>query len=482
MAGKRLSQAAAECVYPPGIVVTDFPVLERIANAAGIRYDEWQRGLGTLLFGRLKDGSYAAASGGVTVSICRQTGKTFLFGTLLFMKAVATPNMKIIWTAHHTRTSDETFANMQALARRKALAKYVDAVRRANGQQEIRFRNGSRIMFGSREMGFGRGFDKVDIEMFDEAQILTEKALDSMLPAMNASSVGLAVYAGTPPAPTDPSEVFSNKRQAGLKGAPGMVYVEFSAPRNAKPDDRGAWRKANPSYPQRTGEQAMLRMLNNLGADSFRREALGIWDERQTTETAIDAELWDSTGVKDQPLEADRRIAVGIDMPPDRSVVSIGMASRSDASDKAFVSLAECRDTRADGFAWAADWVAGHWNRLSAVVIDAQSPAMSLLPELQARHIRVTVTGSRDMGQACGRFIDMLESKKLTHFMSGEQPQLDTAVGNARKRPIGSAGAFGWNRKMPDVDISPLVACTLALQGVYSSKRNPNRSQKVMVM
>ena len=139
-------------------------------------------------------------------------------------------------------------------------------------------------MFGARENGFGRGFDGVDVEVFDEAQILGERALADMIPATNTSPNPLVVFMGTPPKPSDPSEVFAQKRRDALNGMDGMLYVEFSADRDADSDDRKQWRKANPSYPKRTSETAILRMRNLLGEDSFRREGLGIWDEQTVSQ------------------------------------------------------------------------------------------------------------------------------------------------------------------------------------------------------
>ena len=154
------------------------------------------------------------------------------------------------------------------------MAGHVEHIRRANGQQEIAFRNGSRVMFGAREQGFGRGFDAVDVEIFDEAQILTVKALNDMIPATNVSPNPLIVFMGTPPQPGDPSETFADKRRAGLKHVDGMLYVEFSADPDCDPDDREQWAKANPSFPKRTSETAILRMRKLLGDDdNFRREA-----------------------------------------------------------------------------------------------------------------------------------------------------------------------------------------------------------------
>jgi hypothetical protein len=80
-----------------------------------------------------------------------------------------------------------TFQSMQGMVRKKKIWPHVRAIRSVNGEQEIRFKNGSVIMFGAREQGFGRGFDQIDAEVFDEAQILTAKALEDMVPATNAS-------------------------------------------------------------------------------------------------------------------------------------------------------------------------------------------------------------------------------------------------------------------------------------------------------
>lgn len=102
--------------------------------------------------------------------------------------------LKVLWTVHRMRTSNETFKFMCALAWRRAISRFVDGEpRRVNRQQEIVFINGSRIMFGTRRNGFGRGLDSVDIEEFNEAQILTERALDDMISTTNAAHNPLIV-------------------------------------------------------------------------------------------------------------------------------------------------------------------------------------------------------------------------------------------------------------------------------------------------
>ncbi|KAA8820282.1 terminase [Bifidobacterium rousetti] len=479
MQERRLSELAHVLSRPSGVVSSDFPRIERAAARMGIHYDLWQQGMLYLLFGRREDGRYACGEGGAVISICRQVGKTFTIGSAVFILCAGRSGLKILWTAHRTRTSDETFQTMCGFAQNKLMARYVDHIRRANGQQEIAFRNGSRIMFGAREQGFGRGFDAVDMEVFDEAQILTVKALNDMIPATNVSPDPLIVFMGTPPQPGDPSDTFAEKRAAGLAHTDGMLYIEFSADRDADPDDREQWAKANPSYPKRTSETAILRMRKMLGdPDNFRREGLGIWDESVTSH-AIDPDLWERGVVEDPDL--DGRLAFGLDMPPDRRSLAVGMAVKHE-DDTAFITLQEYRDTAKDGVMWAVDWLEERWPRTCAVVIDAQSPAMSLVDELMKRHVRVTVTQTRDLGAATGRVLDMVQAGTLQHFNAQEQPQLSMAVNGATLRDLGPNGMKAWNKKGSDVDISPLQACTLALHGAFTSKRHPGRRAKAVAL
>lgn len=477
MQERRLSEIAQRLHQPSGIVSSDFTRLDRVAAKAGIHYDPWQQGLLYLLFARRRDGLYACGEGGTAVSSCRQIGKTFTIGTAMFIKCVLQPGLKVIWTAHHTRTSDETFADLCDLARNPVLARYVERVRRANGQQEIVFRNGSRIMFGARENGFGRGLHSVDVEIFDEAQILTVRALDNMLPVVNTSPDPLVVFLGNPPKPGDQCEVFAEKRRAAANGTDGMVYVELAADRDADPDDRDQWAKANPSYPKRTSETAILRMRNLMAEDSFRREALGIWDETGARQ-AIDPDQWAAAAV-DEP-DLDGLVGYALDMSPDRSSLAIGGAIRH-KDGTAHIELRRLEPTRAKGSRWAVDYIAEHWPRTASVVIDGQSPAMSLLADLKAAHVKVTVTNAGDMGRACGRLLDMLRDGKLTHLPDPKAPPLADAVANAVTRPIGTSGAFGWNKTAGDTDISPLVAVTLALYGTFITRRDPDRRQEVMI-
>ena len=343
MSERRLSEIAQRLVKPEDVTSSDFKLINNAAVKAGIHYDLWQKGFLYLLFAKRADGKYACGSGGAVLSSCRQIGKTFTVGTAIFILCAGRAGTLVIWTAHHTRTSDETFADMCDLTHNPKLSRYVQNVRRANGQQEIRFTNGSRIMFGARENGFGRGLHSADIEVFDEAQILTIKALDNLIPIVNTSPNPLIVFMGNPPKPGDQCEAFEEKRSTALSGkSDDMLYVELGADRDCDPDDRSAWAKANPSYPKRTSEQAILRMRNLLAEDSFRREALGIWDETATA-YAISPDLWKAAETDDVPEGG--TVSFGLDMPPDRSVLTIGASLRYEDG-SAVIQMANIKDAR----------------------------------------------------------------------------------------------------------------------------------------
>lgn len=467
----RLSEVARHVVIPKGIVTTAWPRVVAQCAEMGVEFDPWQHGIGSIALGKRKDGKYAATVGGIVLSIPRQVGKTFLVGMIVIALCVLFPGMTVLWTAHRTRTATKTFGSLRGMVRRKKIWPHIRAIRAANGEQEIAFQNGSVIMFGAREQGFGRGFDQVDIEVFDEAQILGEKALEDMVPATNASTHpagALLFFMGTPPRPTDPGEEFTNRRDKALAGkAPNMAYVELSADEDADPDDHEQWAKANPSFPHRTPVESMERMRENLtDDDSYKREALGIWDPVGSSRV-IDEQTWKDAG--DPASMAIERLTIAIDVPPDRSVASVGLAGQR-ADGRWHVELDEQRK----GVDWVIPWVKTRAtkNRLHAVVVDEMS---GLVEKRRDRHyligtdILVTLAGAegRDMAIACAKYFDGIYDGSVFHT---DQPQVNVALSVATKRPL--AGGWAWNRKDAASDISPVVAQTLALWGAQNGNVN----------
>jgi hypothetical protein len=449
----------------------------------GVRFDPWQVGACKLVLGKRKDGKYAATVGGVTWSIPRQVGKTFTVGSLLIALCIEFPGLKVIWTAHRTRTATNTFRSMQGMARRKGVMPHIRAIRTANGEQEIAFRNGSVVMFGAREQGFGRGFDEVDVEVFDEAQILTEKALEDMVAATNQARHphgALLFFIGTPPRPVDPGEAFSLRRAKALSGkADDMVYVEFSADEDADPDDREQWARANPSYPHRTPVESMQRLRENLGTDeSWKREALGIWDAA-VGKGVIPAPAWGDAGAE-HSLAVDR-FALGVECGPDLAWASVAFAGQR-ADEDWHVELDEDQHTKGRGTAWLVphlEWLTTNNPDIRAVVVDVAGPISALLEQRNGRWffkgttLEATPVKVAELGSGCALVLDGIVTGWLHHI---DQPQLSAAALSAGKRALGDTGMWVWSRKTAESDITPIQAATLALIGAQNSKvKRPTR-------
>ena len=470
----RLSEVAAHICQPEGIASTGWPAVRDRAKAMGMTCDRWQDGLGRLALAKRADGLYAAGIGGVVMSIPRQVGKTFLIALIVFSLATLFPNQTIIWTAHRTRTHNETFKKMQGMARRSKIAPYIDFVRAANGEQEIAFKNGSRILFGARESGFGRGFDEVDVLVLDEAQILSEDAMSDMVPATNAATNGLVFLMGTPPRPKDPGEVFTNLRRAGLDGDPDTLYVEFSAERGASPDDRKQLAKANPSYPHRTSEAAVQRMKKLLGSEeSFLREAYGIWDEIHAEAKAVNYARWLGLALTADSVPSEGKKAFGVKFSVDGSEVALSVALRPDEGPIHVEGIRS--EPMGSGTGWLVEFLAERASETSQIVIDGKSGSGALATDLREAGVRnkklVIVPTLDQVITAHSMMKQAVDEGSLSHIA---QEELDAQAEHAVKRKIGNNGGYGW--EAPDgKSVTLFEAATLAHWGAKTTKRVPGR-------
>ncbi|MFZ4894645.1 hypothetical protein ACL9RL_09360 [Plantibacter sp. Mn2098] len=455
----------------------------------GVVHDDWQQGLGRAILAKRASGLYAAGIGGVVLSTCRQVGKTFTFGTLIFALCVLMPGTTVLWTAHHTKTSDETFEALEAMTLRSQIAPYIDTVTRGNGKQAIRFKNGSRILFGAREHGFGRGIPGVTIVVFDEAQILKQSALNDMIPAANTVKNPLILYMGTPPDPKDPSEVFKGRRRKALAveaaRASGetkksdTLYVEIGADTGADLDDPEQHAKGNPSYPLRTPAESIQRLREQLGDDaSFAREGLGIWDDDQEGSRAISASRWTATGVV-APPEGTQSFGVAFSVDGTRLALAGAVAH---GSDETHVELIDASSDHG-GLAPLADWFCekdsngvARWRRAGVIVIGGSAGAGVLKQLLLDRRVsekRIKIVSTPQYLQACVMFSDAIETKTATHLTSDGQRVLDDAVAFVDRDKRG-----GWMSTLPDGDETPVEAVSLALWGARTNKRKPAGSNE----
>ena len=499
---RPLSEVARHVVAPSGIVDSVWFDLEERFDEWNIRFDTWQDGAGQLLLGTRESGKYAATVGGSTLSIARQVAKTFLVSRSTFGLCTYEDDQTWLWTAHRVRTATQTFQKMAGFAQNKRVRPYLapgatNGIRSANGEQEIRFRNGSRILFGAREAGFGRGFDEVDGEVFDEAQILTEKALEDMIPAMNQSRNprgAMAVFMGTPPRPTDPGEVMKARRRKALAVAPAQfsivthgdaLYIECSAdadvgrPGGPSLDDPEQIKLANPSYPHRTPPESIARMRENLVSDeAWRREALGVWDDDAEGSRRWSPEFWSSVETRTAPDDGVRSVAVSFSQ--DGSSLAVAGAVKHDAG--VHVELVDSARI-ADGWSIEAgveplaDWLHARKDKLAQITVlgTAGAALVAALTEKGVPRRMVKVMSTGEFFAANAMTENAIREKAVTHPVGVEGDVLDASVAVCDAKYRGSG--WGWEVTVPDGAKEPVEAFCAAYWTARTTKRVPGRKQ-----
>jgi hypothetical protein len=461
----KLSDIARHVVAPKRIASTGWPAVRDKCATLGISFRDWQHGTGRVILAKRADGKYAATIGGTGLSIPRQVGKTFLIGAIVFALCLLHPNLTVIWTAHRLRTAEETFGKMQAFAKKAKIRPHILKVVLGSGEEEIRFRNGSRILFGARESGFGLGFDEVDVLIFDEAQRLRDMTLDDMVPATNQSrhpAGALLLFMGTPPRPTDPGEVFTRMRTEALTGEDDDTgWVEFGADPDYRPTPAPAqltaadWAqvaKANPSFPHDTPRESILRMRKKLGPESFLREGLGIWDE-DSGGTVVDMDQWGK--LSDPTATVTGPVALGVAIPRDRSSSTVSVSWLH--GERVFSAV-----TRLPGTSKAVELIRRKMNEHDVVDVSLHSggPAGTLVADLEAEGVEVTTVSTQEFAQATGAYRDGITNSSVGHV---DQYELTEALRIAPLRTTGDGEM--WDQRDEMKDIAPVVAVTLSTQG-----------------
>lgn len=446
-----------------------------LARMAGLVLDPWEEFVLRHALGERADGTWAAFEVGVTVS--RQNGKGAILEARELAGLFLLGERLIVHTAHQFDTSLEAFRRLSLLIEEHAdFSRRVKRISHAHGEEGIELVGGQRIRFRTRTKGGGRGFTG-DCLIYDEDMILAEAAHGATLPTLSARPNPQVWYMGSA-VDQDVHEhgvVKARLRERGLRGGdPSLAYFEWSIdPRTREqresnervtPDqvsaaiatDPAAWAQANPALGIRIRPEHVAHEQRSMDARTFAVERLGVGDWPATDDSArqvIELELWGKReDLTSRPLSP---VRFTYDITPDRSAAAIGVAGRREDG-RRHIEVVEHK--RGTGWVAArlAELVAAH--TCGPVVCDASGPAASLLPELAQLGVSVETVSAKEHAQACGMLFDAVEQDTVRHLGT---PELAAALRGASQRLLGDAWA--WSRKSSSVDISPLVAVTLAL-------------------
>lgn len=455
--------------------------------------DPWQENTCEAWMRRTKEGRWCASTWAITVS--RQNGKNGAL-EIVELYGMAVLGLKFLHTAHEVKTARKAFLRIKYFFGEKSndpnakfpeLNALVKEVRNTNGQEAIVLhapdcerearcscRGGGSVEFIARSKGSGRGFT-VDVLVLDEAQDLTDDQLEALLPTISAAPSGdpVTIFMGTPPGEIgDQGEPFVRARNGALLGTDKRVaWVEFSAEGDVDKMDaeelhrfvrnRKNWAVSNPAAGRRINEDTILAELALFSDRSFARERLNCWPEPGKQLSVISKAEWNDRKI-DNPSVAWPLAAIGVDMNPEMTKVTITMAV---FADEPLVHLEVAADTPFDeeGTTALVEWLWVRARRRVPVVIDAYSPARILEPHLKKKRMRCFILGPAEFAQACmGLYRAAAKDKSVTHI---GQSHLDESVDGAVKESMGKAGQWKFNRVSLLVDLGPVISAACALFG-----------------
>lgn len=424
----------------------------------------------------------------ITIGLCvpRQNGKNYIIEIFELFVAVVL-GWHVLHTAHEVKTAMKAFNRVcsyfSGITAKPELEALVQSIRRTNGQECITLKNGGCIEFSARSRQAARGFDDIQVVIFDEAQELIPEQLDAILATLSASSTGTRqiIYTGTPTPPTSSGTVFAKVREQALTGQmDDCIWHEWSAeqcpPLTASFDTLlDLVYETNPSMGITLDEKFTAQEFATQTIDGFARERLGWWVSVVQAHLIIKDD-WDRCALDedDIPTMDDEKYAFGVKFAPDGSSAALSVATLYPDGTRPHIELIDVRGGR-DGVSWIADWIEEHKKICSLVVIDGLYGRDVLVDALKGRISKSAIScpSATEVATAASMLKERIDTRRVSWFK--EQERLNSSALNAERRAIGNRGAWGFGGSDP----CPIESCSLALWGVLTTKRNAKRKLRV---
>jgi len=436
-----------------------------VADQLGVPFMPWQRQVADVAM-EVDPATGRLAYREVVLTTPRQSGKTTLELAVLVHRCRTWPRSRALYSAQdriHARLKweDDHVATLER-------SPFADEfkVRYQRGDEAIRWHNGSR--HGITAPGEKAGHsDVLDLAVADEAWGLEDSRLEQGLsPTMVTRpqpQLWVVSTAGTHKSAYLRAKVDAGRARVGAGHRSTVAYFEWSAPEGSDPGDPSTWWATMPALGHTVTEPTVAAEFERLDLADFCRAYLNWWPGEIPADWQVIAEA-DWVALADP-------VAFAADVTPDRSAAAIAVAGvRPDG-----LGHVEVVDHR-PGTGWVVGRLvelAGKWSPC-AIVVDDTGPAGSLIAPLEAADLEVVKPSTRARAAADSGFYDAVVERSLRYV---PRPGLDAAVAGAAKRPLGDSWA--WARRGLSVDISPLVAVSLARWGHATRAHLHNREPSI---
>jgi hypothetical protein len=433
----------------------------QIAEVLGTPLMPWQRHVADVAL-EVDPATGRLAYRTVVLTVPRQQGKTALLLAVWLQRALGFGGKQnIAWTMQSALEARQKWEDEHVPALMASpLAGAVRKVRRTNGSEAVLFANGSnqQLMASTSSSGHGKS---LDLGVVDEAFAFADDRLEvAIRPAMRTRpepQFWIVSTMGDAASTWFHGWVEAGRAIVDAGQRSDVAFFEWSAPEDADPADPATWWACSPAMGHTITEDVLRSEYASAvakpdGLAAFRRSSLN-QRTTQRADPAIPRAWWDACAVTDSaPC---RPMTCAVDVALDRSAASIASAwRRVDGRVQLEVDWRE-----------GVDWLDGRIAEVDARwsprwLLDPRSPAVTLLGAREW----VAVTPA-EQAQAAGSLFDCVQQQKVAHIA---QVPLAVALDGAAKRPVGD-GAWTWSRRTSVVDISPLVAVTLAHHGAATS-------------
>jgi phage terminase large subunit-like protein len=462
-----------------------------VAVRLGLPLMPWQQQVIDVALELDDDGSYHYDE--VVMTVPRQSGKTALVMAMAVHRLVVVPRtlgrQRMTYTAQTRQKArlklERDFAEVLRGARGFREVPHQRARPQGptqwklslnNGAENIQFGAGSYLQIDAPSRTGGHG-DTLDVGVIDEAFAHQDDTIETgMEPSMATRRNHQLVVLSTA---GDAQSFFLWRkvlagRQACEDGDHGRTaYLEWSAPDDADPSDPATWWSCSPALgftqPERFLQGQWQKALRGgqEAVNKFRRSYLNQWPEipvlDETTFQVVAAAAWQAC--RDLRSEPVGRLAFALDVDSNAAGEEWCSIACSDGSHVEVVTPQEA----GPGLDWVPAAVASKRDRFDEILLDPNGPAVKLIQPLEQAGVKVRKVKSPEFVAASGQFVDRVNVGLVRHL---DQPVLNRAVKGAARRDVGD-GAWKLSRTRSAVDISPLVASTIALWAASEASPAP---------
>jgi hypothetical protein len=430
-----------------------------MAAALGRPFMPWQR-LVADVAGEVDPVTGRFVYGTVVVSVPRRAGKTILTLATSLQRAEQVDLGRAWYTAQTGSDAGTTFRiDWVPIVQRSVLASAYKVRLQAGSMSFTDRHSGGMLSIFAPTDSAVHGQD-VDLVTIDEAWAFSisqgdavEAAVAPAMATRPSPQMWIVSAGGTVDSTWWDRTLTRAEEHVAGGGREGVALFDWGAGPDDDAGDPAVWAAAHPAIGHTISPDFLRGRRTADGPGMFERAYLNRWARPSslTSSGVVDAAAW-SAGV-DTAAELDGAVVVGFDVAPDRSSAAVAAAAQG-PDGRVLVTIVDHRP----GVGWVAGRITDVW---PVMVIGDSLGGAATGAALATRGMPVDLVSASDLARACSVFVDAVHDGRVAHHA---QAPLDDALAGAARRWFGDAWA--WSRLRSDVDITPLVAATLAVYGV----------------